>query len=74
MHPDRVLLLPSHLAKRIEDIVEIYQNLALGNLCDVVHAFASIVSDPSILIGEAGEDRWNNLAQIPGNFLLKSQF
>lgn len=60
----------SYLAQGIEHVVEKRQDLAFGNLGNIVHAFARIVSNPCILIGEAGKHRGNNLFQVFGNFVL----
>lgn len=59
-----------YLAERIEYIVEEEQDFAFRNLGDIIHALASIISDPCILIGKTGEHRRNDLFQILGNLLL----
>jgi hypothetical protein len=59
----------SHLTERVKYVVKVYQNLALGYLCNVVHALASVVSYSGILIGEAGENRRDDFFEIAGNFL-----
>lgn len=46
----------AHLAKLIKYAVKINQDLALCHLGDVVHCFAGIVPNPSILVCEASED------------------
>lgn len=38
-------------------MVEVLENLALGNFGNVVHGFACIVSNSSILIGETSQHR-----------------
>lgn len=48
-----------YLAQGIKDVVEVYEDFSFGDLCDIVHAFTSIVSHTGILIGEAGEN-WRN--------------
>lgn len=50
-----------NLAECIEYLVKVYKNLAFGDLCDIVHALARVVSDTGILIGEASKNRGNNL-------------
>ena len=42
--------------ERIKDVVEVDEDFALGDLCNVVHALAGVVSDASILVGEASKD------------------
>jgi hypothetical protein len=59
----------SYLAQGIKDLVEVQQDLALCDLCNVVHALASVISNSSILVGEAGEDRWNDFFEITGYLL-----
>lgn len=58
-----------YLAQRIEDLVEVNQNLALGHFCNVVHALAGIVADAGILVREAGEDGRDYFLEISGDFL-----
>lgn len=71
--PMCVLDLTTYLAQRVKHLVEVYQDLSLGDLCNVVHALARIVSDPSILIREASENGRDDLAEIAGDFLATSQ-
>lgn len=54
----------SHLRQSVEYIVEKEKYLSLGHLGDVVHALASVISNPRILIGEASEDGWYDFSQI----------
>jgi hypothetical protein len=61
----------THLAERIEDLVKVDEDLAFRNLGDVVHALARIVSDPRILIGEAGEDGGDDFFEIASDFLQR---
>lgn len=65
-----ILGLQWYLAQGIEDVVEEKQDLAFGNLGDVIHAFAGIVSDACILVGEACQHGRNDLFQILGNLVL----
>jgi hypothetical protein len=58
-----------HLAKLIKNAVKIDQDLALSNLCNVVHSLTGIVADSSILVGEARQHGWHNLGEVPGEFL-----
>jgi len=59
----------SHLAERVEDMVEVQEDLALCNLCDVVHALAGIVPDAGIVVGEASQHWRHNFMEVAGNFL-----
>jgi hypothetical protein len=54
-------------------LVEVDEYFAFCDLCDVVHALAGIVPDTGILVGEAGEDRRNNLLEVAGDFLRRHQ-
>lgn len=56
-----------YLAKSIEDGVEIDENLALGDLGDVVQAFGREVSYPILRVGEAREDGFDELVHVRGN-------
>ena len=49
-------------------MVEVDEYLALGHLCDVVHALACIVPDTRILVAEAGQDGGHDLLEIAGDF------
>lgn len=60
-----------YLAESVKDLVEIYQYLPLCNLGNVIHAFARIVTDPGILIGEAGKHRRYYLFEVLSDFLHK---
>jgi hypothetical protein len=59
----------TYLAEGIEDMVEINQDFAFGNLCDVVHSLTGIVTDPSILIREACKHRRDNSFKVFRQFL-----
>ena len=62
-----------YLAQGIEHIVEEKQDLAFRNLCDVIHAFAGIISDSCILIRETCQHRRNDLFQVLRNLLLSDR-
>ena len=55
------LVIQAYLAQGIEDIVEEKEDFAFGHFGDIIHAFAGIVPDACILIGETSQDRRNNL-------------
>lgn len=59
----------THLAELVENAVKVDQNFALGNLGNVVHGFTSVVSHPSILVGETGKHRRYYLGQVARQFL-----
>lgn len=56
-----------YLAEGIEDGVEINENLALGNLGDVVQAFSREVSYPVLRVGKTREDGFNELVHVWGD-------
>ena len=60
----------AYLAEGVEDVVEINQNLAFCDLGYVVHGLAGIVSDPSILVGEACENWWYDDLEVPRKLLF----
>ena len=43
----------SYLAQCVEDIVEEEKDFAFGHFGNVIHSFASIVANTSILVSEA---------------------
>lgn len=59
----------AHLRQRIKYFVEEWKHFSFRCLRDIVHAFARVVSDPSILVREAGKHRWYNLLQVPRDLL-----
>lgn len=59
----------AYLAQSIKNIVEIYQNLALGHFGNVVHGLTGIVPDTGILVGKAGKHRRYNNLEILGKLL-----
>jgi hypothetical protein len=63
----------SHLAQRIEYLVEVDEYLPLGHFRDIVHALARIVPNAGILVAEAREDWRYDLFEVAGDFLLCSQ-
>jgi hypothetical protein len=50
-------------------LVEVDEYLPFGDLCNVVHALACIVSNTSILVTEAGEDWGNDFFEVASDFL-----
>jgi hypothetical protein len=64
---DRQLSIGSQLAESIEDVVEVDENLTLGDFCNVVHALASIVSDSCVLVGKASQNRRYYVAEVTSN-------
>lgn len=56
----------SDLAKCVENVIKVGQNLAFGYLGDIVHTFARIIPYSGILIGETSQDWRHNLVQIAG--------
>lgn len=63
------LIVDSHLAQSIKDLVEVDEYLAFCDLCNIVHALACIVPNASIRVGKTGEDGGNNLFEVSGYFL-----
>ena len=61
----------TYLAESIEDGIEIDENLAFGNLGDVVQAFGGEVSYPVLGVGEAREDGFDELVHVGGNVNAK---
>lgn len=49
----KITLSHSHLSQSIEYLIEEEQDLSFGHLGNIVHALASIIADPRILIGKA---------------------
>lgn len=60
----------THLAQSIKYTIEVYQYFALGNLRNIVHSFAGVVSDSGILIGETGKNGRNNLRKVCRQLIL----
>lgn len=50
----------AYLAKGVENVVEVDQDLALCDLGNVVHGLAGVITNTRILVGEAGEYRRYN--------------
>jgi hypothetical protein len=50
-------------------LIEVNEYLSLGDLGDVVHALAGIVSNTGILVREAGEYRRHDFLEVAGDFL-----
>jgi hypothetical protein len=61
--------LRTYLTKGVEDVVEVLEDLTLGDLGDVVHGLACIIPNPRILVRKAGQDRGHNDFEILGEFL-----
>ena len=59
----------SYLTEGVKDVIEVYQDLALCDFCDVIHGLAGIIADTGILVGEASQHRRDNLGEIVGQFL-----
>jgi hypothetical protein len=59
----------SYFAQRIEDLIEVQQYLPFCDLGDVVHAFASVVAHPRILIAKTCEDGWDDFFEVTCYFL-----
>lgn len=58
------------LAQRVEDFVEEQQDFPFGNLGNVVHTLAGIISNPGILVGEACKNGWDNFLQVSCDLFL----
>lgn len=63
----------AYLAEGVEDVVEIDQDLALGDLGYVVHGLAGIVPDAGILVSEAGEHRRHDELKVPRKLLFATR-
>jgi hypothetical protein len=61
----------AYLAEGIEYVVEIYQNLPFCYLCNVVHGLACVITNPCVLVSEAGQDWRNDLLQVSREFLQR---
>ena len=63
----------AYLAKGVENVVEVDQDLAFSNLGYVVHGLAGVVPDAGILVSEAGEDGWYDKLKIPRKLLFTTK-
>lgn len=63
------MALGDYLAESVEYVVKIYQNLSFCHLRNVVHSFACIITNPSVLVGEASQHWRNDLLQVSGELL-----
>jgi hypothetical protein len=59
----------TYLAECIEYLVEVNQDLSFGNLGDVVHGLAGVVTNSGILISEACQNGRHNDLEVPSKFL-----
>ena len=59
-----------YLAESVKNIIEENQDLSLGNLGNIVHTLAGVISDPRILIGETCKDGRDYFFQISRYLLL----
>lgn len=63
----------AHLAEGVEYVIKIDENLALGNLGDIIHSFTGIVPHPRILVREASKHGGHDYFQILGQLLETSK-
>ena len=61
----------AYLAEGIEYVVEIFQDLPLSDLGNIVHRLASVVADTSILVGKASQHRGDYSLKISGQLLYR---
>ena len=62
----------AYLGHSVEDLIEVWQNLALARLGDVVHALTGVISHTGILVVEAGQNWRDDLLKIGGYIWTKS--
>ena len=63
----------THFAQSIENVVEVNENLALGDLCNIVHGLTCIVANAGILVGEASQHRLYNSFEISWKLLYSGR-
>lgn len=66
---DAVLHVGNQLAENVEDLVEVHQDLALGDLGDVVQRLAGVVPDVRVVVAKAGDDRMDDAVEILGELV-----
>lgn len=69
---DAVLHVGHQLAQDVKDLVEIDEDLALGDLGDVVQCFAGVVADIWVVVAEAGDHRVDDAVEVLGE-LVRAQ-
>ncbi len=61
-----------YLAQGIKNVIEKDEDLSLGDFGNVVSSLTGIVADSGILVCKTGQNRWDDLCKVFGNFLLQT--